>query len=206
MECSICYCELTLQNTVNTRCSHTFCSECFWKWASNNNTCPMCRSGVVTNNSLNKEESSLRASIFELTQEETNLYDNIDYLRFEERQLERDVFQLKKFRKDPCNQMKAYMKKRKENFKIKEKRAKEQKTNVLLQLDTYSKFYNNSREILCQINWEKEHDQMDLELLNFNFEPIETNLEEGYITPPLRLEAQSPPPPPMHRNRLGGEL
>ena len=98
MECSICYCELTLQNTVNTRCSHTFCSECFWKWVSNNNTCPMCRSGVVTNNSLNKEESSLRASIFELTQEETKLYDNIDYLRFEERQLERDVFQLKKFR------------------------------------------------------------------------------------------------------------
>ena len=166
----------------------------------------MCRSGVVTNNSLNKEESSLRASIFELTQEETKLYDNIDYLRFEERQLERDVFQLKKFRKDPCNQMKEYMKKRKKNFKIKEKQAKEQKTNVLLQLDTYSKFYNNSREILCQINWEKEHDQMDLELLNFNFEPIESNLEEGYITPPLRLEAQSPPPPPMHRNRLGEEL
>ena len=58
MECSICYCELTLKNIVNTRCSHTFCSSCFWKWVGNNNTCPMCRSGVVTSECLNKEFSS----------------------------------------------------------------------------------------------------------------------------------------------------
>lgn len=204
MECSICYCELTLKNIVNTRCSHTFCNTCFWKWVSNNNTCPMCRSGVVTNDSLNREESSLRASIFDLTQQETELYDNIDYLRFEERELERDVFQLKMFRKDPRKHMKQFMKKRKKHLNIKKEQAKTQKTNVLLQLDTYNKFYNSSREILAQIKWEKEHDTLNLELLNMDFEPIEGNEDEGYTTPTSRLEAQSPPP--IYRNRFGGEI
>lgn len=198
MECSICYCELTLKNIVNTRCSHTFCSSCFWKWVGNNNTCPMCRSGVVTSECLNKEFSSLRASIFELSQQESDLYDSVDLLQFESRELERDVFELKEFRKNPKTHMMEYMEKREKHLNIKEKQAKQQKTNVLLQLDTYSKFYSNSREVLCQIKWEKQHDQLDLELLNFDIEPIEGDGNEVYTTPPPRLEAQSPPP--LYRN------
>ena len=194
MECSVCYCELTIKNIVNTRCNHTFCSECFWKWTGNNNTCPMCRTGVVTNDSFNSEVTSLRASIYELTQEESNLYDKMELLRFESNRLEENVFELTTFRKNPKKYMKKYMKKREKQLKEKEKQAKEQKTNVLLQIDTYNKFYNSSREILSQIKWEKEHDQLDLELLNFDFEPIEGNREDVYTTPPPRLEAQSPPP------------
>ncbi len=204
MECSVCYENLNLQNIVNTRCDHVFCKDCFWKWASNNNTCPMCRSGVVTNVSLNKEESSLRANIFELTQEETGLYDNIDYLRFEERELEETVFQLQKFRREPRKQMKLYMKKRKKHLNIKKEQAKMQKCNVLIQLDTYSKYYDNCREVLAQIKWEKEHDTLNLELLNMDFIPLEETNEDSYTTPTARLEAQSPPP--IYRNRFGGEI
>lgn len=158
----------------------------------------MCRSGVVTNDSLNREVTSLRASIFELSQEESNLYDSVDLLQFESRELERNVFQLKQFRKDPKKHMKQYMEKREKHLNIKETQAKEQKTNMLLQLDTYSKFYSNSREVLCQIKWERQHDQLDLELLNFDIEPIEGDGDEVYTTPPPRLEAQSPPP--LYRN------
>ena len=204
MECSICYDNLTLENIVNTRCDHVFCKGCFWKWANNDNTCPMCRSGVVTNGSLNKEVSSLRANIFELTQEETGLYDNIDYLRFEERELEENVFQLQKFRKEPRKQMKLYMKKRKKHLNVKKDQAKIQKCNVLIQLDTYSKYYDNCREILAQIKWEKEHDTLNLELLNMDFIPLEGTNEDSYTTPTARLEAQSPPP--IYRNRFGGEI
>jgi hypothetical protein len=59
-------------------------------------------------------------------------------------------------------------------------------------------------EILAQIKWEKEHDTLNLELLNMDFELIDGNEEEGYTTPTSRLEAQSPPP--VYRNRFGGEI
>ena len=46
MECSVCYCVLTLKNIVNTECNHVYCKDCFWKWTKENNNCPMCRTPI----------------------------------------------------------------------------------------------------------------------------------------------------------------
>ena len=47
MECSVCYTDLTVKNIVNTKCNHLFCKECFWKWADEKNSCPMCRTNII---------------------------------------------------------------------------------------------------------------------------------------------------------------
>ena len=49
MNCPICSDDLTLENTVNTECNHTFCKKCFWKWTKKNNSCSLCRSPILIN-------------------------------------------------------------------------------------------------------------------------------------------------------------
>ena len=46
-ECAVCYEELTVDNSVNTPCKHTFCSKCFFKWLKESNTCPLCRNNYT---------------------------------------------------------------------------------------------------------------------------------------------------------------
>ena len=209
MECAVCYCELNVENIVNTKCSHQFCNICFWKWANDNNTCPMCRDSIVTSNSLKNEEANLRGSIFELTQEETNLYDRLDFYKHEHDELERNVFSLRDFQRDPRKHMKKYMKKRRKHFKIKKEQAKEQKLKILLQLESYSTLYDNYREVLSQIKFEKSINLVDSELSSII--TSESLLESLLIiensqlrTPSPRNPAQSPPP--LYRNRWGGEI
>ena len=47
VDCAICYCSLTINNTVSTPCGHLFCSKCFFKWLHESKTCPMCRENYV---------------------------------------------------------------------------------------------------------------------------------------------------------------
>jgi hypothetical protein len=42
-ECGICYNEFGIDKIVNTRCGHTFCNECFFRWMKGNVTCALCR-------------------------------------------------------------------------------------------------------------------------------------------------------------------
>ena len=42
-QCAVCYDELTIENAVVTPCKHKFCSDCFFKWLKESNTCPLCR-------------------------------------------------------------------------------------------------------------------------------------------------------------------
>ena len=42
-ECGICYNKIGIDKIVNTRCGHTFCNECFFRWMKGNVTCALCR-------------------------------------------------------------------------------------------------------------------------------------------------------------------
>tara|TARA_Y100000741_G_scaffold363200_1_gene350882 strand:- start:533 stop:1291 length:759 start_codon:yes stop_codon:yes gene_type:complete len=61
MECPTCYCDLNINNIVNSQCGHTFCKDCFWKWVNdhNKNDCPMCRSDIINNNRFKQSKNKM---------------------------------------------------------------------------------------------------------------------------------------------------
>lgn len=54
--CSICYNTLTIKNIVNTKCNHTFCKNCFYRWIEVNATCPQCRDPIDSHTTLTDEQ------------------------------------------------------------------------------------------------------------------------------------------------------
>lgn len=45
-ECSICYNELSQQDTYELTCNHKFHKDCITRWIRTNPTCPLCRCNV----------------------------------------------------------------------------------------------------------------------------------------------------------------
>jgi len=54
--CSVCYEPLTIKSIVNTKCNHTFCKKCFFRWIEVNATCPHCRDPIDSNTTLSDEQ------------------------------------------------------------------------------------------------------------------------------------------------------
>ena len=54
--CSVCYETLTIKNIVNTKCNHTFCKKCFYRWIEVNATCPQCRDPIDSHTTLTDEQ------------------------------------------------------------------------------------------------------------------------------------------------------
>lgn len=203
MECSVCYCVLTLKNIVNTECNHVYCKDCFWKWTKENNNCPMCRTTIVSYNNervaLDEQIDHLTGSIYLLMDEETQYYNSIAFLENEKRELEEDIFKLKSFKRDPGGEMKRYMEKRKEQFKSMKTDIEMKKKGVVKQLEGYNMLYSNShnnsfnyKQVLNQIQYEKENNIVDTELEDVVEMLLDIDFE--YTTPTPRNEVQSPPP------------
>jgi len=203
MECSVCYCVLTLKNIVNTECNHVYCKDCFWKWTKENNNCPMCRTTIVSYNNervaLDEQIDHLTGSIYLLMDEETQYYNSIAFLENEKRELEEDIFKLKSFKRDPEGEMKKYMEKRKEQFKSMKTDIEMKKKGVVKQLEGYNMLYSNShnnsfnyKQVLNQIQYEKENNIVDTELEDVVEMLLDIDFE--YTTPTPRNEVQSPPP------------
>lgn len=204
MKCSVCYCDLTLKNIVNTECNHIYCKECFWKWTKKHNNCPMCRTTIVSCNNergaLDEEIDHLTGNIYLLMDEETQYYNSIAFLENEKRELEEDIFKLKSFKRDPDGEMKKYMEKRKEQFKNMKTDIEMKRKSVVKQLDGYNMLYcnleNNNfnyKQALIQIQYENENTIVDTELeeiIELDLDPIEFE----YTTPTQRNDMQSPPP------------
>lgn len=90
MNCPICSDELTLENTVNTECNHTFCKKCFWKWTKENNTCPLCRHSILANSDELKEQKFIRRMIeqrSELSRQIQHFTEKIKWLKKEANRL-----------------------------------------------------------------------------------------------------------------------
>jgi len=203
MECSVCYCVLTLKNIVNTECNHVYCKDCFWKWTKENNNCPMCRTTIVSYNNervaLDEQIDHLTGSIYLLMDEETQYYNSIAFLENEKRELEEDIFKLKSFKRDPEGEMKKYMEKREERFKSIKNDIEMKKKGVVKQLEGYNMLYSNShnnsfnyKQVLNQIQYEKENNIVDTELEDVVEMLLDIDFE--YTTPTPRNEVQSPPP------------
>ena len=203
MECSVCYCVLTLKNIVNTECNHVYCKDCFWKWTKENNNCPMCRTTIVIYNNervaLDEQIDHLTGSIYLLMDEETQYYNSIAFLENEKRELEEDIFKLKSFKRDPEGEMKKYMEKREERFKSIKNDIEMKKRGVVKQLEGYNMLYSNShnnsfnyKQVLNQIQYEKENNIVDTELEDVVEMLLDIDFE--YTTPTPRNEVQSPPP------------
>ena len=47
-QCTICYNKFDIDNIVNTRCGHTYCKDCFFRWLKSNVTCAMCRKNFTS--------------------------------------------------------------------------------------------------------------------------------------------------------------
>lgn len=203
MTCSVCYCDLTLQNILNTECNHIYCKDCFWKWTKEHNNCPMCRKTIVTCNNervaLDEQIDHLTGSIYLLMDEETQYYNSIAFLENEKRELEEDIFKLKSFKRDPEGEMKKYMEKREERFKSIKNDIEMKKKGVVKQLEGYNMLYSNShnnsfnyKQVLNQIQYEKENNIVDTELEDVVEMLLDIDFE--YTTPTPRNEVQSPPP------------
>ena len=73
--CSLCMEPLTCDNIVNTKCRHSCCCDCFWKWAEQSNQCPYCRKEMIQNPD--------RATYLELGKDIDRRQQRIDHLRAE---------------------------------------------------------------------------------------------------------------------------
>ena len=90
MNCPICDDEITLENSVNTECNHTFCKKCFWKWTKENNSCPLCRHTILANSEELKEQKFIRRMISqrrELSDQIQYFQDKIKWLKTEANRL-----------------------------------------------------------------------------------------------------------------------
>ncbi len=90
MNCPICSDEITLENSVNTECNHTFCKKCFWKWTKENNTCPLCRHSILANSEELKEQKFIRRMVeqrSELSRQIQHFTDKIKWLKREANRL-----------------------------------------------------------------------------------------------------------------------
>jgi hypothetical protein len=47
-QCTICYNKFGIDKIVNTRCGHTYCNDCFFRWMKSNVTCAMCRKNFTS--------------------------------------------------------------------------------------------------------------------------------------------------------------
>jgi len=47
-QCTICYNHFGIDKIVNTRCGHTYCNDCFFRWMKSNVTCAMCRKNFTS--------------------------------------------------------------------------------------------------------------------------------------------------------------
>lgn len=56
-QCSICYNIIDNNNISKIPCTHIFCSTCIIRWASNNNSCPICRAIIFKTNNENNEDN-----------------------------------------------------------------------------------------------------------------------------------------------------
>jgi hypothetical protein len=65
-KCSVCYEELTLENSVVTPCNHFFCSSCFFRWLQTKDTCPMCRYNTINRNNARENISSYSRDLLQL--------------------------------------------------------------------------------------------------------------------------------------------
>ena len=54
--CGICYKDLTIDDIVNTNCSHQFCNTCFYRWLEVNATCPCCRAPIDSKTNLTDDQ------------------------------------------------------------------------------------------------------------------------------------------------------
>ena len=69
-ECNICYKSLT-NNMVRTPCKHYYCSNCFFRWMRESQTCPNCRKLLV-------EDSHIETLIAERKQELISLNEDLE--------------------------------------------------------------------------------------------------------------------------------
>ena len=197
MECSVCYTDLTLKNIVNTKCNHLFCKECFWKWADENNSCPMCRKNIISQTKMMMEEENIRNNIYSLMEEETKYYDTISCLQNDLYELEDKIFELTKFKKNPDKYMKEFIKKRETWINKQKEETRKKKDMVISQLDVYNALYTNSKEVLSQIKFEvNNYYDFDTELDTIFDRPLLGlgEINEILRTPSPRSYMQSPPP------------
>ena len=65
-QCSVCYTDLDLKNTVITPCNHAYCSGCFFKWLSRKETCALCRKPLLSNALVEERTEELQDIQYEL--------------------------------------------------------------------------------------------------------------------------------------------
>ncbi len=96
--CNVCYKNLNLENSVKTICNHFFCSNCFFRWLSTNNTCPMCRLDFCNRIITRTEQENYSTEILELiikgeeiTQQNMGLINENKELKLEKKTLKKTI-------------------------------------------------------------------------------------------------------------------
>ncbi len=86
LACICCTEPLTLQNIVNTKCNHQVCSDCYYKWAGDHNSCVFCRQKLY--------EGSRHEEYVKLGRDIRRRMDVVDELREEREYLESQTSRL----------------------------------------------------------------------------------------------------------------
>lgn len=81
VNCSICFEEITNKNKCTTSCNHQFCLECILIHFQQNNSCPLCRTNLISNEKYKPNRRTryegLISRNFRTVQEDNNNNSNI---------------------------------------------------------------------------------------------------------------------------------
>jgi len=87
--CNICYCDLS-DNMVKTPCSHYYCSDCFFKWMRESQTCPNCRKLLVQDSHIESLISERQDELMILNDNIASQYNIFRFLRRDTKTLEKE--------------------------------------------------------------------------------------------------------------------
>ena len=88
-ECNVCYKRLT-NNMVRTPCKHYYCSDCFFRWMRESQTCPNCRKLLVEDSHIETLIAERKEELISLTEDLESQYNIFRFLRRDTDSLDKD--------------------------------------------------------------------------------------------------------------------
>lgn len=88
-ECNICYKSLT-NNMVRTPCKHYYCSDCFFRWMRESQTCPNCRKLLVEDSHIETLIAERKQELISLKEDLESQYNIFRFLRRDTDSLDKD--------------------------------------------------------------------------------------------------------------------
>ena len=98
-ECNVCYKSLT-NNMVRTPCKHYYCSDCFFRWMRESQTCPNCRKLLVEDSHIETLIAERKEELISLNEDLESQYNIFRFLRRDNDSLDKNNSKLQRKKRE----------------------------------------------------------------------------------------------------------